>query len=219
MTRIRFLGSIALFTALGLSGSALADDLTPPPWRGNPGTTVQHWDFSSGPSGFAPDALPLNNIYGSPLMTPSSGDTWLASAFGRNDIWAIAGGSLDFDIPNTGVQSHQKDLWLQVTFLSNAAVPPPSYAVTSSFGPFIPIGAPIDTFLANGWVHELTEWHTPICPSTERVSFFPSLAGAQVLVDQVVIDTQCIPVPSPGSVALLGFSGLVALRRRRSSNK
>src|ERR1700674_1777026 len=77
MVRSIIIRSVALSASLGLAGSALADDLTPPPWRGNPGTTVQHWDFSSGPTGFAPDALPLNNIYGTPVMIPVGGATWL----------------------------------------------------------------------------------------------------------------------------------------------
>ncbi len=211
----RIPGSLAVFSILALSGSALADDLTPPPWRFTPGSTVQHWDFSAGPGGGAPDALPLNNIYGTPIMTPTSGATWIPAAAGRNDIWQIAGGPIQFDIPNTGIQTHMKNLWLQVTFLSIAAVPPPTYAVASINGPFTQVGAPIFTPLANGWVHELTQWTTPICPPFERVAIFPGLAGAQVLIDQVVIDTQCIPVPTPASASLLACAGLVSLRRRR----
>ena len=206
---------VALITALGLSGAALGDDLTPPPWRFNPGTTVQHWDFSAGPGGGAPDALPLNNSYGTPTLNPTSGNIWQPTFAGRNDVWAIAGGSLQFDIPNTGLQTHQKELWLQVTFLSNAAVPPPLYAVAGLSGPFTQIGGPFNTVLPNGWVHQLTQWSTPVCPASERVAIFPGLAGVQVFVDQVVIDTQCIPVPSAGSASLLSAAGLCALRRRR----
>jgi hypothetical protein len=215
MARSSIIGSVALFATIGLSTSAWADDLTPPPWRFNPGTTVQHWDFSSGATGFSPDALPLNNPYGSPIMTPTTGAFWVPSIAGRNDLWAIAGGSLNFDIPNTGVQTHQKELWLQVTYLANSAVPPPSYAIASSSGPFTMIGGPFNTNLANGWVHQLTQWAVPVCPPSERVAIFPGLAGAQVFIDQVVIDTQCIPVPSAGTASLLGLGGLTMLRRRR----
>lgn len=210
----RTLTTAAVLATLSLAGTALADDLTPPSWRFNPGTTVQHWDFSSGPAGFAPDALPLNNSYGSPLMTPNSGATWQASAFGRNDVWQIAGGSIQFDIPNTGVKTHKKELWLQVTYLANAAVPPPSYSIAGTTGPFTQTGSSI-TLLPGGWVHELTKWTNPVCPQFERVSIFPNLPGAVSIIDQVVIDTQCIPVPAPGTAALLACGGLMAIRRRR----
>src|SRR5207245_1900199 len=162
-----------------------------------------------------PDALPLNNIYGSPMMTPSAGTTWLPTFSGRSDVWALSGGSLNFDIPNTGIQTHQKELWLQVTFLSNAAVPPPSYVIASSSGTFTQIGGPFNTTLPNGWVHQLTQWGIAPCPVFERVTIFPSTAGTQSFIDQVVIDTQCIPTPSPGTASLLALAGLCAVRRRR----
>ena len=205
--------SVAVGAILGLSGAAFADDLTPPPWRFNPGTTVQHWDFSSGPTGFTPDALPLNNSFGTPVMTPTSGAVWLPAVNGRNDVWAIAGGGLSFDIPNTGNQAHMKNLWLQVTYFGPAPGGP-GYSVAGPSGVFTQVGAPITTALPGGWVHELTQWSVPVCPPFERVSIFPGLAGAQTFVDQVVIDTQCI-IPSPGSASLLALGGVCALRRRR----
>lgn len=214
MARSFTIGSVALFVTAGLATSALADDLTPPSWRGNPGTTVQHWDFSSGPSGFAPDALPLNNPYGTPIMSPSFGTSWLPSFGGRNDVWQIAGGSLQFDIPNTGVSTHQKELWLQVTFLANAANPAPLYAVASPSGLFTQTGS-IITPLGNGWFHELSTWATPKCPPFERISIAPLTPGAVCIIDQVVVDTQCIPVPAPGVITLAACGGLIALRRRR----
>ncbi len=204
-----------LALAAALCARAHADDLSPPPWRFNPGTTVQHWDFSAGAGGGAPDALPLNNIYGTPMLTTSPPTTWLPTLAGRNDVWGIFGGSLDFDVPNTGVATHQKDLWLQITFLPNAAIPFPTITVGSTAGLFTQIGGPVYTPLANGWVHELTQWHNPICPSTERVSITAGIPGATFFIDQVVIDTQCYPVPTPGAASLISLAGLYAARRRR----
>ena len=212
MTR-RILLSLALSTVL--AGSALADDLTPPPWRFNAGTTVQHWDFSSGPTGFAPDALPLNNSYGSPAMIPAGGATWLPAFSGRNDVWDITAGALNFDIPNVGMPTHQKDLWLQVTFFGLAPVINPAIVVASSSGAnFNLVGGPFNTILPNGWVHQLTQWNLPVCPQLEHVTISPGFAGAPMVIDQVVIDTQCI-IPSPAAASLLGLGSLTALRRRR----
>jgi len=131
MNRISSITCALLLTAV----PAFADDLTPPPWRFGAGTTVQHWDFSAGLLGGAPDALPLNNPYGTPLLTPLGASTFVANAAGRSDIWDISGGGvLSFRVPNTGVQTHQKDLWLQVTFFSVATLPPPAYTVLAPVG-------------------------------------------------------------------------------------
>ena len=208
--------TISVLAILSLSGSALADDLTPPPWRFNPGTTVQHWDFSAGPGGGAPDAGPFNNPYGIPNFAPSTNAVWGASFNGRNDVWSISGQSaLAFDVPNTNNTVNQKELWLQVTYFAPAPSPGPGYTVSSPFGgPFNFLGSQV-TALPGGWTHELTRWSTPTCPPFERVSIFPTLVGTVVFVDQVVIDTQCIPIPAPGAAAVLAMGGLLAVRRRR----
>lgn len=198
-----------------LAAPAFADDLTPPSWRFSPGSTVQHWDFSAGPAGGAPDALPLNNPYGTPILTPIGASTWFPAANGRSDIWDISGGGfLSFRVPNTGNQAQQKNLWLQVTFFSIAALPPPTYTLVSPAGAFTLVSSQV-TPLANGWYHELTQWNTPSCPPFETIQIMPGQAGAITLIDQVVIDTQCIPVPGPSAAAPLALAGLAAFRRRR----
>lgn len=210
--------TISILAILSLSGSAFADDLFPAPWRFLPGTTVQHWDFTAGPAGGlggAPDALPLNNIYGPPTLTASTGATWLPAAFGRNQVWDLSGGGgLSFFVPNTANPVNQKEVWLQVTYLANAAIPPPSLTVSSNFGLFTQIGGALNTPLTNGWTHQLTRWVTPICPPFERITISPSQVGAITLIDQVVIDTQCA-IPTPGAAATLALGSLLALRRRR----
>jgi len=213
MTRLTSI--LALAAAAGLTGSAMADDLTPPSWRFNPGTTVQHWDFSSGPTGFAPDALPLNNSYGSPLMNTGT-STWLPAFSGRNDVWDITSGVLNFDIPNTGNTANQKNLWLQITFFGLAPVIGPGIVVSSGSGLFTQIGAPINTTLANGWNHQLTQWSLPTCPQMEHVTLSPGFTGAPMVIDQVVIDTQCI-IPAPGAASVLALAGIAAIRRRRAA--
>lgn len=207
--------TLSVLAILTLSGSALADDLFPPSWRFNPGTTVQHWDFSAGAGGGLPDALPLNNPYGTPNMVPPPPANFFPTFNGRNDVWSLStGAGLNFDIPNTGVATHQKELWLQVTFFALAPGGPPGVTVGSTAGPFTQTASQI-TPLGNGWFHELSKWSTPICPLQERVAITPSLAGTVVFIDQVVIDTQCFPVPAPAASAPLALAGLLALRRRR----
>jgi hypothetical protein len=199
------------------STSALADDLFPPVWRFNPGTTVQHWDFTAGPAGGAPDALPYNNPYGAgPLLSPLAPANWMPTFSGRNDVWNLNGtagaGGLDFFVPNTGVGTHQKNLWLQITYWAPVPGGPLGVQITSGSGLFTQISSTV-TPLPGGWFHELSVWNVPSCPQKEVVHLFPM--GTLAYVDQVVIDTQCIPVPTPAAAAPLTLAGLVALRRRR----
>src|SRR5436190_4836706 len=98
--------SAVLMSALfaGAAAPAFADDLTPAPWRFGAGTTFEHWDFSAGPIGGPPDAPGTNlfNPYGTPIMTPTLGATWLPAASGRTNVWFLGGTSmLTFDVPNT----------------------------------------------------------------------------------------------------------------------
>lgn len=207
-----------LIAVLAIAAPSFADDLSPPPWRFNPGTTVQHWDFTGGPGGGAPDALPLNNPYGAgPLFSPLAPALWLPAFNGRTEVWdltstGVAAG-LDFFVPNTGNGINQKNLWLQITYWSPAPSGPPNVQITSGSGLFTQLSSTITT-LPGGWVHELSLWNVPTCPQKEVVHIFPS--GAPLFIDQVVIDTQCIPIPAPAAAAPLALAGLLAARRRRS---
>ena len=64
MTAIALTRSATLATLLLAAGSAtaLADDLFPPPWRGQPDTTFAHWTFDNQAAPYFPDAW--NNPYG-----------------------------------------------------------------------------------------------------------------------------------------------------------
>jgi hypothetical protein len=212
--------SAVLMSALfaGAAAPAFADDLTPAPWRFGAGTTFEHWDFSAGPIGGPPDAPGTNlfNPYGTPIMTPTLGATWLPAASGRTNVWFLGGTSmLTFDVPNTANTVNQKELWLQITFQPPAAGGFPSTTIGSPNGLFTLIGAPSYTALPNNWIHELTRWSIGSCPPFERVSISSGVPGAGMFVDQVVIDTRCFPVPAPGTAMLLGAGALLAARRRR----
>ncbi|MCC6427945.1 MAG: hypothetical protein IT435_14130 [Phycisphaerales bacterium] len=188
-----------LLAALAVSvGSARADDLTPPPWRFGPDTTFQHWDFTAGSAGGAPDGLPpFNNPNGTPIMTPDDPGNWLATWSNRSDIWAVNDfDKISFNIPNDGTAGYQKELWLQVTFLA-LAILPIGKSITSPSGNFT-LQSTQQTLLNDGWIHELSVWTLPTCPTYEDLVLTPPIPGTVVWVDQVVIDTRCTPIPAPG---------------------
>jgi hypothetical protein len=214
MNKSLLAATIALACA---AAPTLADDLAPPTWRGSAGTTFQHWDFSAGPGGGAPDGLPpWNNPNGTPMLTASAPTNWLSSFAGRNDVWAVnANNILTFDIPNFGVQTHQKELVLQVTYFDPVPGIGIGVLVMAGSGFFTQVGSSTITQLGNGWVHEVSTWSLAVCPPMEHVQITPPVFGATSFVDQVVIDTRCFPVPGPGATALAGVAGLISRRRRR----
>lgn len=200
-----------------------ADDLTPPSWRGAPGSTFQHWNFSGGPTGGPPDAG-LANPYGVPFLAPGPTATWFP--FGpplpappppvRPGVWGLAGVAgagpgLVFTIPNAGVPPPDfKLMRIQVTFLD---VIPLGAVGVPGFGTIV-LGAPtFVTPLPDSWTHAYWDLTLPLCPPFETVGI-GAPAGATCFIDQVVIDTIC--VPSPGSGAILALAGIVGVRRRRS---
>lgn len=205
----------ASFVLAATFAPSYADDLTPPTWRGNAGTTVQHWDFSSGPTGTAPDAGPFNNPNGVPFLTAPNPTNWLSSFAGRNDVWALNGtDSLSFLVPNFNQPNHQKEVVVQITFWALAAFPPSiGSTLAGPGGLFTPISSSM-TALGNDWFHEVTVWHTNVCPPFERLTISPPIPGVTSWVDQVVIDTRCYPIPTPGALALLGVAGVMSRRRR-----
>jgi hypothetical protein len=212
------MAAAALFLSMGSLASA--DDLTPPPFRFGPDTTFQHWDFSAGPAGGAPDAPGTNvfNPYGTPNFIAPLPTNWFPTVGPRSNVWAVNGGSiLTFDIPNdVHPTNHVKELWLQITYWAGAVpgVTPGSLVMDPNGVNFTLLGT-TSTVLSDGWTHELTRWALPYCPPMEHVQIFPAIPGTTFWVDQVVIDTQCRQIPVPGAAALLGLAGLAGARRRR----
>ncbi|MGH7242414.1 MAG: hypothetical protein ACREJD_03230 [Phycisphaerales bacterium] len=196
------------------ASSAFADDLNPPPWRGQPDTTFQHWGFlPNSPSG-APDSG-LNNPNGTPIMTPSDGGVFYDPTFGdRIGVWGVTGGSLRFHIPNDNdPDAIAKFIWIQVTWQGQAL--PGISGVSSTDHDFSLVGDPHTDPLGGGWNHTTWQFSLKECPEFEDVFLSNNdPTGAPLFIDQVVIDTICIvPAPGVGAIALAGL--VVAGRRRR----
>lgn len=81
-----------------------ADDRFPPAWRGDAGSSYQHWHFPAGnPDGPNPDDA--NNQFGVSLLTvqgeATGGATWLAvhpapPPNGSSGVWLIGSGAGGF---------------------------------------------------------------------------------------------------------------------------
>lgn len=193
---------------------AVADDLNPPPWRGQPDSTFQHWGFLPNTPQGAPDSG-LNNPNGVPIMTPSDGGAFYEAQVGnRIGVWGLTSGDLRFHIPNDDdPDAIEKLIWIQVTWQGQLL--PGLSGVSSTDHAMKLVGDPSTATMPDGWHHTTWLFRLDECPDFEIVFLTnTNPTGATLLIDQVVIDTICIvPAPGFGGLALAGL--VLAGRRRR----
>ncbi len=203
--------AVALVCAVAFPAVSFADDLNPPPWRGQPGTTMQEWRFLTDNPTPLPDVS--YNPYGQPSaqVWPGTGQQWWPIWGGRPGVWPLSGAA-EFYIPNAPPPNPYKDIWIQLTWAKQAFVSEPLFSsipggtiellnqqVLGPTGEPPPAGA---------------EWYH----STYLIRIYPNPAfetirlDGTIMVDQIVIDTICVPEPT--ALGLLGLGTLVLLRRR-----
>ncbi len=108
---MRMLAVMLTFVVVAV-GSAWADDLYPPAWRGQPGSTFQQWEFST------PNPTPLPDLMLNPYGTPSlhaypgTSQNWVDQWGGRQGMWPLSG-TIEVTIPNSTVANPYKDIRVQ----------------------------------------------------------------------------------------------------------
>jgi hypothetical protein len=192
--------TLCILALLGLAAMpVLADDLVPAPWRSvAPTYTFQEWTFATSANPSPPDIV--NNPYGTP-SSQVTGGSW------TSDGWTLSAvGSMAFEVPNSPLSNWRKDIWVQITY-QQVGVTPLSVTATAG-GPVVP-GNLEQLSPLIPWMHATYSMTLLPNPTSETVTL-----GGEVLIGQVVIETQCIP--EPGSVALIGLGmGMLLWRRRQ----
>lgn len=199
---------IAVF--LGTASIGFADDLVPPPWvRQSDGTTFQSWDFSTSDSEPVPDSV--YNPYGDPALRVKTDYQWSDGA------WPLSG-EIDAYIPNRPYPFEAKEIWLQLTWKEedlcpDPFLPPQPIIGVTSFPMFESMNMVLieEIDLQDDWKH--TTFAIDLYPNPEAE--WISIKG-DISVDQLVIDTRCIP--EPATIVLLGIGTLItAFRKRRAA--
>ncbi len=215
-----------MLTVLVFAVVAPADDTFPPTWRGLEGTTVQEWEFTApGPNYGPPDGALFDNPYGDPVAYDDPGgwpSTWRSSHGGRDGVLEFIGPyALVFDIPNRDLPNEEKWIQIQTTFYSPQFYPMEQgpagvnivydSSVYSSDQPPTPQSW---SSLGDGWYMHVFDIVLPWNPVFERIElYWDSAVFEPYFVDQVVIDTYC--VPEPASLGLMAAGAVLLLRRRR----
>jgi len=197
----------------------MADDLYPPAWRGTGGTTFQEWTFSSVKNPAAPENV--SNPYGDPTATVIVGDSGLGwvgedeiGTYGtKTGVWDLgAYGSLTLDIPNRPAAGGYKDIWVQVTYLYDPFDPP---IITVDGAEYLGGESQVveELPMFGTWICAQSKWRITPNPNSEVVRITGSDPMGSV-IDQVVVDTKCVPEPSAMVSLLAGAVGMLISRRR-----
>lgn len=196
--------------ALGVS-AAWADDTTPPPWtRGDPGTTYQKWEFGTSDLTPSPEVDYINPL--GPAVLEVTGSTpftvWLASDDGREGVWKYED-YVQIDILNFNEENPYKEIWLQLTYAADGGSGLDSLITTS---PTSTMELIEKTQVSTLYWH--ATWSLIIEPNPQSETIYIQPRDCTMYLDELVIDTIC--VPEPLTICLFGLGGLALLRRRRA---
>ncbi len=233
-------------TILFLTTQIMADDYILPPWRGGWCTTTQWWEFADdtlfpnpdGPGplvpgtpgdpyqpGYLPHTAAIVNHFGLGYWIDTATD-----GSGREGIWSIpSSGHIEISVVNHEPPNPHKWMWVQLTWKDQDGYPPvtdPLSLLTGFYG-YGPGGSyepgyyvhdtpvvledPVDAF---GWHTTTYEWFIYPNPVSEMFNI-----SGTILVDQVVIDTWCVPEPNATILLVVGALGILFIRKRSTNSK
>lgn len=198
---------VFLFFVLGVSFSALGLDLVQPEWRGHPRSTLQIWEFNT------PDMNPVPDLYQGPFnpqpadIIPIAGDSWIQEKDGYIGIWPLSG-EVYVPIYNFPEPLDYKLIQIQLTWTTKGSMP--NVEASGDDGPMIPGTLLSETLLDDlGWYHSTFQIVLQPNPIQELVHVY----GA-IYLDEMVIDTICIPEPATLGFMAVGGLFLLGLRKK-----
>jgi len=215
---------------------ASAEDLQPPWWRGQWSTTSQYWEFSTPDpgdplgDGVRPDGVPVGGTGFLPStmvwIEPGPGMDYLEqdkpttytlpggiSGEVGYGVWPLSG-IIEIVVDNHDPRPENiKLIWLQLTWrpqddgekpeftwLDPEPIDPPRIVEEILFDPADPLG----------WRETTYTWTLPWNPPDEWITI-----EGTINIDELVIDTWCIPEPGIFAIAGVGLLSLLRLRRRK----
>jgi len=200
-----------LCMAVALTTGSMAYAAYSPEWRGEPGSTYQLWEFGSDDLYIPVPDVNVNPYGASELrVTPATGHDWLDVYGDEHGIWPLSG-EIDILIPNLDELRPEKRIWILLKWqpVDNCFLPTAPLVGISSPGFEGMSMEQTNMDIGTGWIYSIFDiviWPNPF---EEWITI-----KGDILVDQLVIDTICIP--EPATICLLGLGTLILLKKRRA---
>ncbi len=229
--------SLLMVMVLVLVGStAMADYANPPGWENETDFTHQSWEFNTGATNGPPDGDPA---WVNPCGTPNMTDVYLADpgmmewsdvpmgiTTDRRGMWGgmtfnVAVGevsiSMTFDIPNYQRPAPwKKQIWVEMTYFGTDGH---AFVEVEGYGSEVISSETFELLpetpgSSSQWWRYTALIDLPDQPASETITV-GLIKGTEmaVMIDEIDIDTRC--VPGPATTALLGLGGIGALLRRK----
>jgi len=234
MMKMRWLLLMLLFAGVAHADlPGFSGDLTPPDWYGDENTTLQAWAFGTDANPASPDID--ENAYGSPIaqiIRPDCRTRWMPEDHGHEGVWRLGGGgAMSLFVPNTDNTGPDtsKDIWVQILWSSfsigyepflwvQTADNPPTYAheiqTTLFDGP--DAGAEVSELQCHrprNYYHTSYKISLEPNPVEEWIFIKSSDCSSPVYIDEIIVDTRCIPEPATTALLSIGGLGVFGVRR------
>ncbi|MEA1952263.1 MAG: PEP-CTERM sorting domain-containing protein [Planctomycetota bacterium] len=183
----------------------------PPDFGNNLNGGLQDLIWDPGPDGWLPDL----NVVEAPSYDPRVGpwDGWIGTG-----VVALSG-RLEIPVFNDMTLRPEKKVSIQLTWApqDGQSMPFPGIGVVSAetggLGYTVtPVMETSTIPLGGGWTHSTYEFSIYPNPMSEVFEIV-----GDIYVDELIIDTHCVPEPTTLSLLAIGGLGLLALLRRRRS--